>query len=619
MNPRGNDSLPRIARWTILVALVISLGVIAYNLVFKRGGLPPAAPERTLVEPRKVDRKEDVQHLEFKAGTAWLDVRGDTFYLGEDGLNHLEGRVRIVDRSTGRGDEMTITADSVAFDTDLALFTFSGTVVIREAEAILVSPFFEYEKDAGLVRSDRGVTFTSPRLAGEAGAFRHDLKRDILSLSGGFRLKISPTPDLPAGILATGLDFLYEKAGRKGRAGGGVSVDGKSFRGASRALEFRLDDNEQALEFMALTGRANCEFQSAEAGGDETEFQKVEADDIRIVTRRGSSDIQELEARGGSVLSVMFPVRRRARISGETVGLNLDQDGRLRNLLASGRSRLDWTTGAGGPTSITGSNISYERSSGILEAGGNEESAVVVETLRSRIEAGSIRFRVDADELAAAGGVRGVLRPDGEKPPIGFFASGEPVFFVCLELAQGEPTGRLTLSGGVRVWQEDEFIETGEFGFYEESGSVMGRDGVASSVRHAPAGRPPETFVIRADRMEFDPERQVVLYEGNCEARREKVTLSSKSLQIALGPNAREVKNVTARDDVIIRQGPMDGRGGEAFYDLTSETIVLLGRPVLLEPGRGSVRGDKLTFRLADDRILIENKGKERSVAVVKS
>ena len=70
---------------------------------------------------------------------------------------------------------------------------------------------------------------------------------------------------------------------------------------------------------------------------------------------------------------------------------------------------------------------------------------------------------------------------------------------------------------------------------------------------------------------------------------------------------------------MIIVQQQSEGRGKEAHFDVENEAIVLLGNPVLIDKNRGKIEGDKLTFFLADDRIIVENQGKERSLSVIKS
>ena len=58
--------------------------------------------------------------------------------------------------------------------------------------------------------------------------------------------------------------------------------------------------------------------------------------------------------------------------------------------------------------------------------------------------------------------------------------------------------------------------------------------------------------------------------------------------------------------------------GQEAVYNVAQEIVVLSGKPVLIDKTRGKVEGHKLTFHLADDRIIVENRDGERSEAVIK-
>jgi lipopolysaccharide export system protein LptA len=75
----------------------------------------------------------------------------------------------------------------------------------------------------------------------------------------------------------------------------------------------------------------------------------------------------------------------------------------------------------------------------------------------------------------------------------------------------------------------------------------------------------------------------------------------------------RATKNVT------IIQEAKEAVGETADYDIEKDTMVLTGRPVLTLKEKGTVKGDKLTFRLADGTILVENRDQQRSVAVIKS
>jgi lipopolysaccharide export system protein LptA len=75
---------------------------------------------------------------------------------------------------------------------------------------------------------------------------------------------------------------------------------------------------------------------------------------------------------------------------------------------------------------------------------------------------------------------------------------------------------------------------------------------------------------------------------------------------------------VRARGDVKVIRELYRAEGEEAVFDLEKETIQLSGGPVLTHQQKGRVQGDKLTFHLPDDRIVVENKGRERSETVIK-
>ena len=73
-----------------------------------------------------------------------------------------------------------------------------------------------------------------------------------------------------------------------------------------------------------------------------------------------------------------------------------------------------------------------------------------------------------------------------------------------------------------------------------------------------------------------------------------------------------------AEGEVSIQKGQVEGKGKQARYYVTNNSIILVGNPVVIDKIRGETRGDKLTFFLADDRILVENQERERSVTEIK-
>ena len=69
----------------------------------------------------------------------------------------------------------------------------------------------------------------------------------------------------------------------------------------------------------------------------------------------------------------------------------------------------------------------------------------------------------------------------------------------------------------------------------------------------------------------------------------------------------------------VITHGENQGRGEKAVFNVKKDTIVLTGNPVLIAKDQGKTEGIKLTFYIADGKIIVENKDRERSVTVIKS
>jgi lipopolysaccharide export system protein LptA len=119
--------------------------------------------------------------------------------------------------------------------------------------------------------------------------------------------------------------------------------------------------------------------------------------------------------------------------------------------------------------------------------------------------------------------------------------------------------------------------------------------------------------------MEYSPADSTASFRVRSFVRIPDARLSADGVVINLSGEPKEVRELRARGGVVFDFERYEGRGAEARYDPEADTLALTGDPVLSEKGRGDSRGDKLTFRLGDGRILIENKGQGRSITVVKS
>jgi lipopolysaccharide export system protein LptA len=119
--------------------------------------------------------------------------------------------------------------------------------------------------------------------------------------------------------------------------------------------------------------------------------------------------------------------------------------------------------------------------------------------------------------------------------------------------------------------------------------------------------------------MSYDPQANQIFYEDGCSLKMRNIDLSAGLITVLPGETAGKVRSMRATKKVMIIQEAREAVGETAEYDVEKDTMVLTGRPVLILRDKGTVRGDKLTFRLGDGTILVENQDQQRSVAVIKS
>nr|NIO49234.1 hypothetical protein [Candidatus Aminicenantes bacterium] len=173
--------------------------------------------------------------------------------------------------------------------------------------------------------------------------------------------------------------------------------------------------------------------------------------------------------------------------------------------------------------------------------------------------------------------------------------------------------------GDVKAWQEKRILLAEEIMLYEETGKILSTGEVKSIFPHKPKDEENEERVeVSSDKMTYHPEQNLIFYEKRSSLKVKDIDLRAQSVSVYLSEQEGDMERIIAREKVIIVQNLGEGRGEEAIYDPDKESVVLLGNPVLIDKDRGVTRGDKLTFYLADDRILVENKARERSATVIK-
>ena len=608
-------SLVKSVRRGIASLLVVLLAAVLYHLVFRRHRAAVPGREQAIPEARQVDRKEGIRHREYKEGKVWIEVSADRFFLGPDGRDHLEGAVEVVDRGRADGRVVRITAERAAYDKEMVHFMVSGRVRATGGGFLFECEALDYDKDLVSYRAAKGGTFSSDRLAGSGGAFEYSERTDELRIRSGFRLEVKPDPASAASATLSGDSLAYLRGEKKGRAEGGVRLVSADGEGGAAVVSFELTEDERFLRSADFEQGGRSVFNGGGAGS-----RTVEAGTIRIVSFPDSSRIARVEAEGAARLTLEAPPEPAGNVEARAIRLVFNPQGKVESWTAAGGAVMHVLKEPAGNYEFAGETVSYSGPGGLLTVLAKDGETVSLGSSSSRIEAPTISLAVGPDEAEASGGVRCLLKPRPEGTAVGFFSKDAAVFAACRVLKTSRRDCVFHFEGDVRIWQGDRCVQAGEMDVREGSGEVRGR-GLVEAGFPGPAKKGSGEPRIEAggNEMEFSPTDGVVSFRGRSFVKLPDAHLAADTVAIALSGETNEVRDLVARGGVAFVYGRYEGRGGQARYDPQAEILVLTGEPVLAERGGGESRGDKLTFRLGDAKILIENKGQGRSITVVKS
>jgi lipopolysaccharide export system protein LptA len=222
----------------------------------------------------------------------------------------------------------------------------------------------------------------------------------------------------------------------------------------------------------------------------------------------------------------------------------------------------------------------------------------------------------------AEGEIKVILKLRKDEPEaVGFFSNEEPVFITAQGMRYETAANRLTLRKGVRMWQGKEMLFAETLTLLKKTGEILGQGKVRSLFSHRPKKEEQreEKIEIGGEKLSFNPGDSRLVYEEECWLKMPRVNLRSGMIAVALREKKAEILTISAKDKVTITEELREGWGEAALYDLEEETVILTGNPTIVDKDKGVVEGDKLTFRLGDGRIQVENKERDRSATVIKS
>jgi lipopolysaccharide transport protein LptA len=631
MRERIKFELARTLRTLVLCLLVLVTAVILVYLFTHLGEKSKLQGKPEAVISQKVDRKEKIEHFEFKGEKGNIELRANKFYVGADNQNHLEGNVEVVDFGRKGGQKILVFADRVIYDQEGNHFVLAGKVRIQDKDLTLVSDFFDYDKKTEVFRTDNGVQVTSQRLKGSSKSLLYSRRAQVLILQENVDLEIIPKLETSRPFRLSAGKLVYERKKRKGEVEESVRFGLGKSEGSCRVSNFTLSSDENYLRSLFLKGEVKVKIVDESTDNApssdgasrllQSKEKRIEAEEITLVIFKETSKVQSVEAKENCRLTFLSDSGAGTEIFSESAAFNFGEKGELRGFNARQKIRMvDRDREAQEQRSVTGEEMAFGPRKTDLRIKGTDQTQAQLTSRESDILASEIVLFLKSEDLGASGNVKVILKPrtDESRSP-GLFSDEQPLFITAMSMRYLDDPKRYVFSGNIRVWQEKNMIFAKELTLYEGTGEIRSAGAVRTTFPHKPKeGEKEEKVDISAERMSYTPENHQLVYKEACTLNVKNYTMSSKTMAVSLKKEDGKMKMIDALANVVITQESKEGRGGEAHYSPDQGMIILTGTPQLTDKNKGTSRGDKLTFYLSDGRILVENKERERSETVIK-
>jgi lipopolysaccharide transport protein LptA len=607
-------------------------------------------PEQKTGAPETSNIREKVTIVQFNLSVGRMAARADRNVEVDEKTGRLEGHVAIVDHGKRGGREIRFFGDSVTYAKDWTRFLLEGHVRIKNGEITVEASDFVYEKTEDAVRTSNGLTIAAPRFSGSARTGAYSLRDEDLVLEGDLRLNVLPRESaVPLALGGARARLEYSPSRRQAIVEGGVDFSHGRSRGTAGRMGFdqfeKVDDiallwfdggvrisveGEVGPEAKAAAGKPRRAAALPEDMTISRDFlfdmstrQEVAADELRFRAYQDDPAIRTVEGRGRCAFKFFYEAGTSTEIGGESVDVNFNPNGTFRDMAASGHasvSSLDKDRAVA--RLIEGPSMFLQAETSILKVPGKGPDKARIKAGTGDLSGDEVTVLIKMDDFEVKGGVRMTYHPAPRASERrGFFAPGEAVFIDAQTVRYSSEHKRFLLwneTGSARAWQGKRVLSAQEIGVGEESGDLSCLGRVRSSFPHQPKDGGPERRVeIGADKMSYDAKANQVLYENGVSLKTGTADLTCRSITVDPGESGGEPLSMRAAGRVAIVFPPREATGEIADYDVEKDTIALTGRPVLKDKDKGTVQGDKLTFRLADGSILVESRDQNRPVTSV--
>jgi len=245
---------------------------------------------------------------------------------------------------------------------------------------------------------------------------------------------------------------------------------------------------------------------------------------------------------------------------------------------------------------------------------------------QTRISAERIVFDLGRDTVEGLGRVQSTHLPG--KAESATSDRGEATHVLADRVRADRQNQFVHYEGHVRAWRGHDVLESSSLDIYRADRRVKSGSRVVTShlqpVWMAPgvaASRSQGPVTITADGLEYFDAGREARYRGNVRLQTENITLAADRLavyfSVAAAEAAPQLQRAVAEGRVNVLQSSRRATGQRAEYEAAAGKIQLTGGPPeLIDADKGLTRGERLTFFIHDDRLVVD--GGEKSPTLSK-
>lgn len=621
--------LARVLRLLIALGLLAVIAVILWYFVSHRRPISVVPPVTEDIPAEKVERQEGVEHFDFK-GDRVIRAKADRHYAGEDGRYYLDGNVEIRDLGKEKGQEIVLNGDRVSYNKDWSEVLLEGKAKLQYEGLTAESSAFTYQKKQEFLSTDQGVVFASRTVSGKAQKMAYSFKAASVRLEGAVEMEFREEEETRTPLFVRGDTVTFFRKRKRGDVEGKVTFSFDRSRGRADTLRFDLTPNEQSVRAFYLKGNVQVAVveQVEPAPGDSRTAElvrDVSADEVIIRAFKDRRQISQVGARSRCLMKSSSPDGQTTEVSSERMTMGFDRRGVLREFLAAGGARLVERSPSNEVLrSVSGGQILMGAKGRTWRIKAPEGGEARVDSPDSDVTANFFIVSQQRESLEAFGSVKVIVkfRPGGEES-VGFFSNERPVLGAAEKMRFEGQNDRLELSKGVRLWQGNEALYADGVTVLKKTGGITAEGKVRTVFSRPPEGEKEtqgeEKVEIGGEKLAFHPAENRLNFEQNGWLKSKEMALNSDRLTVSLKEKTSVIQQIEAAGKVNIVEKLREGKGERAVYDLDEKTVVLTGNPTVIDKEKGVIKGEKLTFRLGEGRIQVENKDRERSTTVIKS